>query len=208
LEAPDDRARNQVILTFLERMERRLAEGQLAVASLRALLQEPPGPFPVTRRRFVATPAMALAAEVERVHLADWCAATYPRLYEAVAAGGSVPAGPGGGLYPPGFFENGVGRVVAFVPLRAWPAVDVGPFGDVEAFEVPASVAAVAVHHGAFDDLDRTYGSLGSYVAANDLGTSGTIREHYLVSPADSDDPRDLRTEVCWPIDEQQGASS
>jgi DNA-binding transcriptional MerR regulator len=215
LEAPDQRARNQVILTFLGGMERRLAEAQLAVASLRALLEEPPGAFPVTRRRFAAMPAVALAAEVERVHLADWCAATYPRLYEAVAASGEVPAGPGGGLYPPGFFENGVGRVVAFVPLRAWPDLGGGdrpgrgPFGGVEAFEVPATVAAVAVHHGSFDDLDRTYGSLGSYVASNDLGRSGTIREHYLVSPADSDDPRDLRTEVCWPIhDHPQGDPS
>lgn len=204
LEAPDDQVRNQVILTFLAGMERRLAEAQLAVGSLRALLEEPPGAFAVTQRRFVATPAVAVAAEVERVQLSDWCAATYPRLYGAVAASGAVPAGPGGGLYPPGFIENGVGRVVAFVPLRAWPDVDPGPFGDVEAFEVPASRAAVAVHHGSFDDLDRTYGSLGTYVASNDLGITGAIREHYLVSPADTDDARDLRTEVCWPIHDHE----
>jgi DNA-binding transcriptional MerR regulator len=213
LEAPDEAARNEVILTFLARMERRLAEAQLAVGSLRALL-EPPGAFTVTTRRFAATPAVSLAAVVERRALADWCAATYPLLYAALAACGSVPAGPGGGLYPPGLFEEGVGRVVAFVPLRqhldADGPVDLGSFAGVQPFELPSSVAAVAVHHGSFDDLDRTYGSLGSYVAANGLGTSGAIREHYLVSPADSDDPRDLRTEVCWPIHPQpaQGAPS
>jgi hypothetical protein len=211
LEAPDDRARNQVILTFLARMERRLAEAQLAVGSLRALLEVPPGPFSVTRRRFVATPAVAMAADVERDHLADWCAAAYPRLYGAIAASDAVPAGPGGGLYPPGFVEHGVGRVVAFVPVRTWPDLGSGSRapGDVEAFEVPASRAAVAVHHGSFDDLDRTYGSLGSYVVSHDLGVTGAIREHYLVSPADTDDARDLRTEVCWPIhDQPKGAAS
>jgi DNA-binding transcriptional MerR regulator len=210
LEAADERARNEVILAFLGRMERRLAEAQLAVASLRALLEEPPDAFPVTQRRFLATPALALAAEVERAELAEWCAASYPRLYGAIAAHGAVPSGPGGGLYPPGFFEEGAGRVVAFVPLRE--ALDLGPSGEVEPCELPATVAAVAVHHGSFDDLDRTYGSLGSYVSSNGLGTSGAIREHYLVSPADTEDPRDLRTEVCWPVHPQpqpsQGAPS
>ena len=200
MEAPDERVRNEVILAFLARMERRLAEAQLAVVSLRALLAEPPDAFSVTQRRFVATPAVALAAEVERVELADWCAVSYPLLYRAIAAHDAVPAGPGGGLYPPGFFEDGVGRVVAFVPLREDLGPGPGSSGDVEPYELPATVAAVAVHHGSFDDLDRTYGSLGSYVSSNGLGTSGAIREHYLVSPADTDDPRDLRTEVCWPI--------
>jgi DNA-binding transcriptional MerR regulator len=202
LDAPDERTRNEVILVFLARMERRLAEAQLAVGSLRALL-EPPDAFSVTRRRFVATPAVAVTAVVERTALADWCAVTYPLLYGAIAAHGAIPAGPGGGLYPSGLFENGVGPVVAFVPLRQdldVGSADLTPFEGVEPFEVPATVAAVAVHHGPFDDLDRTYGSLGSYVASHGLGASGTIREHYLVSPADSADPRDLRTEVCWPI--------
>jgi effector-binding domain-containing protein len=86
--------------------------------------------------------------------------------------------------------------VVAFVPVATPPAADRG----VAPFDVPAARLAIAVHTGPFDDLDRTYGSLGTAVATAGLTVDGPIREHYLVSPAESADPRDWRTEVCWPI--------
>ena len=54
------------------------------------------------------------------------------------------------------------------------------------------------MHHGPFDDLDRTYAALGSFVAERAIGVAGPIREHYLVT--DSEDPSDLRTEVGWPV--------
>ena len=41
------------------------------------------------------------------------------------------------------------------------------------------------------DDLDQTYGALGTTVAELGLGTPGPIREIYLA---------DDRAEVCWPI--------
>jgi hypothetical protein len=32
------------------------------------------------------------------------------------------------------------------------------------------------------------------------IGAEGPTREYYLVSFGDTDEERDLRTEVCWPI--------
>ena len=34
----------------------------------------------------------------------------------------------------------------------------------------------------------------------------GPIRKVYLVTPADTDDPQGLRTDVCWPVVEGSAA--
>ncbi len=47
------------------------------------------------------------------------------------------------------------------------------------------------IHEGSFDDIDQTYGALGTVVAELGLGLEGPIREIYLA---------DDRAEVCWPI--------
>ena len=64
----------------------------------------------------------------------------------------------------------------------------------------PATDVAVLVHCGPFSDLDQAYGTLGTFVAERVLSADGPIREHYLVTEDDTDDPAAYRTEVCWPI--------
>jgi hypothetical protein len=60
---------------------------------------------------------------------------------------------------------------------------------------------AVALHEGPFDDLDRTYGALGSYVAEREVAVDVPIREYYLnASDRGPDDDVQPRIEVGWPI--------
>jgi hypothetical protein len=54
------------------------------------------------------------------------------------------------------------------------------------------------VHEGSFDDLDQTYGALGTYVSEHGIGLPGPIREHYATTD---------RAEVCWPIDGRPATS-
>jgi effector-binding domain-containing protein len=63
--------------------------------------------------------------------------------------------------------------------------------GRCSVVELPAVELAVLLHVGPFDELDRAYGALGTYVAANRLSAGGPIRERYLTED---------RTEVGWPI--------
>jgi hypothetical protein len=56
--------------------------------------------------------------------------------------------------------------------------------------QIPAAELAVAVHHGPFAELDRTYAAVGAHVAERELGVDGPIREYYL----------ETGIEVCWPI--------
>lgn len=86
--------------------------------------------------------------------------------------------------------------MVAFVPV----ATEVTGAGRARMTEIPAAELAVAVHHGAFGDLDKTYSALGTYVAEREVGVDGPIRELYLVSPFDTTDESEYVTEVCWPI--------
>jgi DNA-binding transcriptional MerR regulator len=68
------------------------------------------------------------------------------------------------------------------------------------AYELPAIELAIMLHEGSYDDLDRTYGALGTHVAARAIGVEGPVRELYVVSPFHVQDPADLRTELGWPV--------
>jgi effector-binding domain-containing protein len=79
-------------------------------------------------------------------------------------------------------------------PLRELPA------GDIGASELPAGPAAVATHHGPYDDLPSTYGRLHDWI--HEQGRDDTLGpwESYLTDPDTVTDPADLRTEVCYPV--------
>jgi DNA-binding transcriptional MerR regulator len=209
LATSDPAERDAGIAAHLERLRRELADTATAVASLHALLTAGPATpagLQVAYRDVAAHPAVAVAATVGRDGIGEWCAQAYPRLYGAVARLGATPSGPGAALYDAAWFEDGGGRVTAFVP------VDLGgvpspvahgpatPEGRVGVVTVPARRLAVALHAGTFDDLDLTYGLLGRHVLERGIGADGPIRETYLVSPGDVDDPAGLRTEIGWPV--------
>jgi DNA-binding transcriptional MerR regulator len=187
LQAPDLATRNRAILDHLEAMQSQLERTQQTVASLQALLTAPSAPRPVAYRTMPAMPTLAISATVAFDDASDWLDAAYPELHAALEAAGLTPAGPDSALYDDAFFTDGAGETVAFVPL-----VDIAPArGRAVPLDLPATRVAAMVHDGPFDDLDQTYGALGTAVAELGLGAPGPIREIYLA---------DDRAEVCWPI--------
>jgi DNA-binding transcriptional MerR regulator/effector-binding domain-containing protein len=212
LQAPDVGSRNGVIVAHLERMESQLAQTQAVVASLRSLLERPALPVSVEYRSVGRARALAVRDVVTEAEVQDWWVAAFTELYGVLAAAGVAPAGPGGALYASELFEVEKGEVVAFVPVPvpggggpASGAAFAGA-GRAAVIDVPAAELAVALHAGAFADLDRTYGALGTYVAERELGVEGPIREYYLVAPWDTADEAAHRTEVGWPIFQTTGA--
>jgi DNA-binding transcriptional MerR regulator len=192
--ATDDRgAREAGIAAHLDRLQRELAGTAAAVASLRALLAGVTSTSGVVVTDVGAQPAVALTRDVDRATVADWFAAAYPRIFAAIGRAAAVPAGPGGALYDERWFVEGGGTVTAYVPVVGVPA-------GLAVETLPAARVAVAVHEGPFEDLDLTYGRLGDHVLAAGLEIVGPVRETYLVSPADTADPADLRTEIAWPV--------
>jgi DNA-binding transcriptional MerR regulator len=197
LQAPDTVARNQVIAAHLQRMEDQLAVTRSAMASLRSLLEQPLPAVAVEHRSVALLHGLGIREQVPAPDLDAWWEAAFRELDAILAAAAVRPAGPRAALYPAEFFELGAGEVVAYVPVAVPVPAAIGRAGMLQ---VPAAELAVAAHHGTLADVDQTYGALGIYVAEREIGVEGPIREHYLVTPFDTDDGSELVTEVCWPV--------
>ena len=204
LAAPDVDSRNREIAAHLARMERQLEQTQAAVAGLRALLEGPPVRPAVELRMIPAVTALSVREMVGVAGFMEWGTSAFEVLADALAATGLPPAGPFGALFPGDFFELEHAELTLFLPVAGADAgrLPVGrlPVGRVSLREIPAVEAAVVVHEGAPDDIDRTYGALGTAVAERAIGVDGPIREYYVVGFAETADETLHRTEVCWPV--------
>jgi DNA-binding transcriptional MerR regulator/effector-binding domain-containing protein len=207
LAAPDLEARNREIAAHLARMERQLEQTQASVAALRALLTGPAVRPAVELRAIPVATALAVREMVDAADLTAWGSGAFHALAAALSAAGLTAAGPYGALYPGDFFELERSEITAFLPVTseaglggAGTGAGLDAAGRVRLVEIPAVEAAVAVHEGAFSEIDRTYAALGEVVAERAIGVDGPIREYYLVSSVDTDDVRKHRTEVCWPV--------
>jgi len=188
LHAPDEGTRNQAILDHLATMQEQLERTQQTVSSLQSLLSSPTAPRPVDYRTLPATSALAIEDAIAFEDSA-WIDAAFAELHAALDRDGRSAAGPDGALYSEAFFTEGAGQVVCFVPVT--PSTPVPEHGRAHALELPETRVAVMLHEGPFDDLDQTYGALGTVVHELGLGADGPIREVYVA---------DDRAEVCWPV--------
>jgi effector-binding domain-containing protein len=165
-------------VAHLEHMESALQQTQQTVASLRALLEQPHAPIAVQYRSVAAATAIAISEPVHRTDLVAWWSEAFDELHRVLATSSAVGAGSDGALYPNEFFEDELGEVVAFIPVADKPTLS----GRPQLTEIPAAELAVTVHYGAISELDETYGALGTFVAAREIGVQGPIREYYVVS--------------------------
>jgi len=196
LQAPDVETRTREIIAHLSTMETKLAELQVSVSSLRALL-EGSAVRPVAEFRSIpATRALAVRGTVTVQQAWAWGAEVFGEIYGRIEQAGLTPAGPGGALFPAGFFELHQAELTAFVPVADGPAAE---GGRTELVTVPGLEAAVLLHSGSPADSDQTYGALGTIVAERAIGVEGPIREYYLVPFTEPDLSRH-RTEICWPV--------
>jgi DNA-binding transcriptional MerR regulator len=192
-------ARNELIAGHLRRLEATLARTQEATASLRALLEPPVGATPVAieHRRVAATPAAAVSEVIDVKDANAWYQGALGELHALLAAQKVPPTGPGGAIYANDLFTHERGQATVFVPCDQ----TVQATGRVSPVVVPEAELAVTVHLGSHSgDLDRTYGSLATYVTDHALAVEGPIREYYLIGPHETTDEDQWRTEVAWPI--------
>jgi DNA-binding transcriptional MerR regulator len=198
LAAPDLAGRNTLIAAHLDRLEAGLNRTQKAVSSLRDLLGDPSPavPIEVGHRRVEATPAAAVSEIVDVDDALSWYQGALGELYATLAAQDVLVAGPAGGIFANDLFSHERGQVTIFLPCVG----SVRPMGRVAEVVIPATELATTVHDGPHTDIDRAYGALATYVTQHALAVEGPIREYYLVGHHDTDDDRDWRTEIGWPI--------
>ncbi len=191
LRSPDPRARAGLVADHLHRLESELDRTRPAVASLRRLLRPGPARLDVELRAVPAATVAAVEDDVSHDQVLSWYAGAMAELDAVVGEPTGVP----GGLYDNALFEDGRGHLLVYRPTADPPHS-----GRVHPVTLPAVELAVTTHVGEHDDIDVTYGELGAWVVANALAVAGPVRDHYLVGPRDTAEPRAWRTEIGWPV--------
>ncbi|HEX4660987.1 MAG TPA: GyrI-like domain-containing protein [Streptosporangiaceae bacterium] len=195
LSASDPQARSALIAGHLDRLESQLDETRAAVTALRRLLQPASPPMQVEIRAAEALTAAAIRATVDHSEVVTWYSEAMTELDRTLRTAHIPPAGPCGGLYDNALFTDERGSAVVYVPVADPPSS-----GRVRPFTVPAAELAITVHHGPHDDIDVSYGQLGTYVTEHALAVAGPVRETYLTGPRDTRDSAAWRTEIGWPV--------
>lgn len=195
LATSDPEARSTLIAAHLARLETQLDQTRAAVTSLRRLLQPTPPPIAVEHRSVPACTVAAIRSIVDHDEVLAWYSDAMAELDRILSSTTHHPTGPAGGLYDNDLFTNDRGDVAVFIPVADPPSR-----GRVQPFVLPAAELAITVHHGPHDDIDVSYGALGTYLAEQALVVAGPVRENYLIGPRDTDDSTAWRTEIGWPV--------
>lgn len=188
---PEERA--DVIAGHLRRLEDEIDRTQASLASLRRLLRPEPAEIAVELRSVPARTVAGVKGHVHYDETVGWYDSAMAELDAEFPV--SERTGPPGGYYSNDLFAMDAGPLAVYRPVRAPRAS-----GRIEVIELPAVELAVTVHPGRHDDINVTYGRLGSWVVARALTVDGPIYETYAVGPRDTADPAAWRTEIGWPV--------
>ena len=194
-------AAQQVVAAHLRRLEDRLGRTQRAVEALRELL-DPRAGRSVSLEVLQPQRVLAVSLDVPEGAGLDWYDSA---MRDLDAAAGHRPVLPPGGRYDHRLFTEGHGPATVYLPADA--PLPPGAPATVRELHLPRRTAAVATHCGRHDDLDLTYGAVGSFAARHGLRSQAVVEEVYLVGPRDTDQPDRWRTLVAWlivPEDEKE----
>ncbi|WP_440898885.1 MerR family transcriptional regulator, partial [Actinosynnema sp.] len=160
-----------IVAAHLRRLEDRLGRTQRAVQALRELL-DPGAERDVALETLPGARVLAISLDVPPGSGTGWYD---DAMRELDVAAGDRPVLPPGGRYAHGLFTGDGGRATVYLPTEAEP-----PPGAARALRLPERTAVVAVHQGPHDDLDLTYGAVGSFAARRGLVSQGLVEEVYL----------------------------
>ena len=200
--ARDPEVTRALLAEHTARMQARLDEVARIVTELQETATHPEAHTPVHVRDQPGTPTLRVRAHVNEATFAKFLDQAFGDLHRVVDALGVAPAGPPGGLYAAEIADDLDEPVEAFVPLAEPVAPGDLPAdrGDVEPGEVPAARVAVATHAGGYDSIGETYRRVGAWVALHAETAGERVREIYVVSYGQTDDPARFRTEIHWPV--------
>jgi hypothetical protein len=193
LATADPHERAEVIAGHLRRLEDELEKTRASMVSLRRLLRPEPADLDVELRAVPARTVAGIKGSVSLDHSLEWYDSAMAELDAEFPE--QERTGPPGGYYSNDLFTQGAGTLAVFRPVR-----EPRPVGRIEVIDLPAAELAVTVHPGPHDDIDVTYGRLGSWVVTHALAVDGPIHETYVVGPRDTPDPLSWRTEIGWPV--------
>lgn len=197
--ARDPEVTRRVLAGHAAAMQARLEDVTRIVGELQAGVDLPAAHTPVHVRDEPASHTLAVRGEVTVADFADFLDTAFAELRAVADRAGTAPTGPSGALYPPEIPDESPEPVEAYLPI-ATPVALPPDCGRVHLGEVRAGRTAVLVHAGGYDTIADSYRRLGAWVAHNATPAPLPVREVYVVSFGETDDPSRFRTEIHWPL--------
>ncbi len=196
LTARDPDITGKVLGEHAIRMQARLDEVMRIVSDLHDATEAPTRHTPPRIETIDHQHVLAFDGNVDQAQYASFLDQAFTTLYFELEHRRIAPHGAGGALYPERVDESEA--VVAFVPVAE--PFDVPASAPVRIAELPACRVATHAHHGSYDTIHEAYTHLGRWVALNEQPAERPVREHYLVSVNDTDDPDRYITNIQWEL--------
>jgi DNA-binding transcriptional MerR regulator len=202
IQARDPDFTRRVLETHEATMQARLEETARIVAELQSGVA-PVTHTPVHVRYDEAVDTVCIADSVTEAQFGTFILDALDRMQRFLESVETPPAGAPGTLYTAEIPDE-VEHVEAMIPIAHQVGIPASERG-IKLGEVPGAWVAVLVHPGDYESMGDTYRTLGAWVARNAEPSGERIREWYIVSPLDTEDPKDFRTEIAWPINPPAG---
>ena len=152
--------------------------------------------YDITRQTVDAIPVVFMRRRLEHDRIAEGLGEVLPVVYAFAMEKGMAIAGHPFTRYSewsPGFVT-----IEAGVPLSAAP--DAFEHDSIEAGELPAGPAAVALHIGPYEKLGEAHKAIESWIGEAGHKPGSAPYELYLTDPGEVPDPADWKTKVVWPL--------
>jgi AraC family transcriptional regulator len=164
--------------------------------------------YSIEKKDLAPQPVLVVRRRIKRSEIAATIGAVLPQVFEyaqqrGVALSGHPFArysdvGPGLMTIEPGMRVAGPGQLSS-APGDAARQTTSGEGGVVEDI-LPGGPAATTIHAGSYESLSDAYAALESWMESQGLQSAGAPWESYITDPGEVADPKDWRTEVCWPV--------
>ena len=164
--------------------------------------------YSIVKKDLVAQPVLVVRRRVKRSGIAGAIGEALPHIFQYAQQHGIALSGHpftryvevGAGLLT---IEPGM-RIVGAPPQPASidEATRKPTSGETEVVEdtLPGGPAATTVHAGSYETLSEAYGAVETWMESQGLSSAGAPWESYITDPTEHPDPKDWKTEVCWPL--------
>lgn len=204
IESGDPAVTRKVLADHGAVLEARLAALLSTVEELHAAVAAYPNDAGVLRRQERAHTVLAVSEVIHPDAISPFLEGAAALLFQAAIDRGAVIDASFGAWYP-AQLDDDAQEVTAFLPVVSAPMLGARELSaGVRVAELPATDVAALTHDGSYESLEDAYRQLGFWVAEHARPAELPVREIYEVTPAQTDDPRELRTEICWPIEKER----
>ena len=153
-------------------------------------------PYSIEKKELAPQPVLVARRRVPRSEIANAIGGALGEIFHYAQQHGLALAG-----HPiTRYLDAGPGLLTIEPGMRLAGPAPAGGAGAVVADTLPGGPAATTIHHGPYDTLADAYAALQSWMEANGHSPGGAPWESYITDPAEHPDPKDWKTEICWPL--------